>query len=76
MEVQTDTNFEKEGDTEMKGKPLKSESLPVRTDEATRADLESLAEMARRTLPDYLRIVLEDHIQANNQKLEEYRGRG
>lgn len=58
----------------MKGK--KSELIPLRTDEPTKTDLESLAIMARRTLPDYLRIVLEDHIEANKTKLEEYRNGG
>lgn len=60
----------------MKGKPLKSETLPVRVEENMKTDLESLAIMARRTLPDYLRIVLEDHIIANKKKLDEYRKNG
>lgn len=55
-------------------KPKKTAEIPLlRVTEPMKTDLESLAIMARRNLPDYLRILYEDHIAANKQKLEEYR---
>jgi|GEM_PF-4694863 len=47
---------------------MKAETLIIRSDEKTKQDLKKLAESSKRTMSDYLRLLIE-HAKKNNIKL-------
>lgn len=49
-------------------KGTKSETIIVRVDEEIKKDLQNLADTDKRKLSDYVRLVLEDHVNIDKKK--------